>query len=180
MVDVLVKSTVLDAKEKAKIRQSNASKKRSRSNSQERVLDSNEKSLWSPDMSIDSVSQSEAAILEAKAYFSKRMPTVLAGLKKLIENYNPVRSSDHQLSNFTQITKPECLQFGNISQKEPPTIVSSRMEYRDEKQDGLYVDTEVSETTGSICMNIKGLVTERQDQVAIDLLCPSILEQQEF
>ena len=33
MVDVLVKSTVLDAKEKAKIRQSNASKKRSRSNS---------------------------------------------------------------------------------------------------------------------------------------------------
>ena len=56
MVDVLVKSTVLDAKEKAKIRQSNASNKRSRSNSQERVLDSNEKSLWSPDMSIDSVS----------------------------------------------------------------------------------------------------------------------------
>ena len=56
MVDVLVKSTVMDAKEKAKIRQSNASNKRSRSNSQERVLDSNEKSLWSPDMSIDSVS----------------------------------------------------------------------------------------------------------------------------
>ena len=56
MVDVLVKSTVLDAREKAKIRQSNASNKRSRSNSQERVLDSNEKSLWSPDMSIDSVS----------------------------------------------------------------------------------------------------------------------------
>ena len=55
MVDVLVKSTVLDAREKAKIRQSNASNKRSRSNSQERVLDSNEKSLWSPDMSIDSV-----------------------------------------------------------------------------------------------------------------------------
>ena len=56
MVDVLVKSTVLDAREKAKIRQSNTSNKRSRSNSQERVLDSNEKSLWSPDMSIDSVS----------------------------------------------------------------------------------------------------------------------------
>ena len=56
MVDVLVKSTVLDAREKAKIRQSNASNKRSRSNSEERVLDSNEKSLWSPDMSIDSVS----------------------------------------------------------------------------------------------------------------------------
>ena len=56
MVDVLVKSTVLDAKERAKIRQSNASNKRSRSNSQERALDSNEKSLWSPDMSIDSVS----------------------------------------------------------------------------------------------------------------------------
>ena len=56
MVDVLVKSTVLDAREKTKIRQSNTSNKRSRSNSQERVLDSNEKSLWSPDMSIDSVS----------------------------------------------------------------------------------------------------------------------------
>ena len=52
---------------------------------------------------------SESAILEAKAYFSKRMPGVLAGLKKLIENYNPIRIPEHQLSTFTQATKPERL-----------------------------------------------------------------------
>ena len=101
MIDVLVKSTLQDAREKAKSRQSNASHGRSRSNSQERVLDSNQKSLWSPDMSIDSTSQSETAILEAKAYFSKRMPSILAVLKKLIEHYNPMRVPEHQLSTFT-------------------------------------------------------------------------------
>ena len=109
-------------------------------------------------MSIDSTSQNETAILEAKAYFSKRMPSILAALKKLIEHYNPMRVPEHQLSTFTQATRPECLQFGNISQKDPPTIVSSRLEQKEEQ---LYVDTEVSETTGSICMNIKGMVTER-------------------
>ena len=60
-------------------------------------------------MSIDSATMSESAILEAKAYFSKRMPGVLAGLKKLIENYNPIRIHEHQLSTFTQATKPERL-----------------------------------------------------------------------
>ena len=79
---------------------------------------------WSQDVSLEYVTSSESALLEAKAYFNKRQPSILACLKTLIENYNP-HGPTHSNTNYTHAsTKPEPVQSFEIINKEPPTIVS--------------------------------------------------------
>ena len=133
MIDVLLKNQVKEAKTLAKKRVNarsssrNSAGKRSQSTSQERsVMEQSSMKIlnWSQDVSLDYVTSSESAILEAKAYFSKRQPTILACLKTLAENYNPALPSRHASSHAS--TKPDVVQNIDLSKKDPPTIVSSR------------------------------------------------------
>ena len=123
------------------------------------MIESSTKLLnWSQEVSLEYVTSSESAILEAKAYFSKRQPSILACLKTLVEHYNPEKPKS-LITQTHASTKPECVQSVDLSKKDPPTIVSSRM--KPAMADG-YVDTETSETVGSGTHNKRQISTDRQ------------------
>ena len=115
---------------------------------------------WSQDVSLDYVTSSESAILEAKAYFNKRQPTILACLRTLAENFNP-----SYLSAQTQAsTRPDVMQNIDLSKKDPPTIVSGRMGAQTKDE---YVETEVSDTAGSRLERRRPSMSERTNQASL-------------
>ena len=73
----------------------------------------------------------EESIIEAKAYFTKRCPKVIEYLRNLAKNYSPDVSSQPSKSSLSLAMDQQSQTSINLTnidiQKDPPTIVSSRI-----------------------------------------------------